>query len=75
MAKNNSKASIIKPTYILTLYGQELVYNDSGINKRLEWKSYRLAKKFLMTNDFLIDGKVLNTNDIAIVDYRKCLEN
>lgn len=75
MTKTNSKSSTIKPTYILTLYGQELVYNDSGVNKRLEWKSYRLAKKFLMANDFLIDGKVLNTDDITITDYRKYLEN
>lgn len=55
-----------KSRFILTEYGSELVYLTPSFGKRLEWKSFKAAEKFLMKNSFVYNGQVLNPDNIEI---------
>jgi len=57
-----------KSRFILTEYGAELVYLTPSFGKRLEWKSFKAAEKFLMEKSFVYNGEVLNPDNIEITE-------
>lgn len=57
-----------KSRFILTEYGAELVYLTPSFGKRLEWKSFKAAEKFLMKHAFSYNGEILNKNNIIITE-------
>ena len=70
MNKVNIKLVKIKSRFVLTLYGQELVYDLPNFNKKMEWKNYNSAKGFLMSNEFYINGKIINKDNIVITEFK-----
>ena len=71
MNKVNIKLVKIKSRFVLTLYGQELVYDLPNFNKKMEWKNYSSAKGFLMSNEFYINGKIINKDNIVITEFKE----
>lgn len=71
MNKVNIKLVKIKKRYVLTLYGQELVYDLPNFNKKMEWKNYSSAEWFLMSNEFYINGKIINKDNIVITELKE----
>ena len=60
-----------KSRFILTLYGQELTYVSSSFGKRMVWKNYGSAKRFLMENEFVYKGDILNKDNIVITELKE----
>lgn len=60
----------IKSRFILAYYGAEL-QDEIKFNRILEWKTYSGAKKFLMNNEFILNGELLNKDNIDIVELRE----
>lgn len=60
-----------KSRFVLTLYGQELVFVSPQFNKKLEWKNYNYAEKFLMNNEFYFNGELINKDNIAITELKE----
>ena len=71
MNKVNIKLVKIKSRFVLTLYGQELVYDLPNFNKKMEWKNYSSAEGFLMSNEFYINGKIINKDNIVITEFKE----
>lgn len=61
----------VKSRFVLTLNGKELVYNTPSFNKKMEWKNYCLAKKFLMNNEFYLNGELINKDNIVITELKE----
>ena len=61
----------IKSRFILAYYGVELQDEIKSFNRILEWKTYSGAKKFLMNNEFILNGELLNKDNIDIVELRE----
>lgn len=61
----------IKSRFILSYYGAELQDEVKSFNRILEWKTYSGAKKFLMRNEFILNGEILNKDNIDIVELRE----
>lgn len=71
MAKVDIKLVKPKSRYVLMLYGVEIVYASPNFNKKLEWKNYGSAREFLMSNDFYVDGELINKDKIEIVEFQE----
>lgn len=61
----------IKSRFILAHYGAELQDEIKSFNRVLEWKTYSGAKKFLINNDFILNGQLLNKDNIDIIELRE----
>lgn len=61
----------IKSRFILAYYGAELQDEIKSFNRNLEWKTYSGAKKFLMRNEFILNGQPLNKDNIDIIELRE----
>lgn len=71
MGKVDIKLVKPKSRYVLMLYGVEIVYAFPNFNKKLEWKNYGSAREFLMSNDFYVDGELINKDKIEIVEFKE----
>lgn len=71
MSKIDVKLVKTKSRFVLTLYGQELVYDLPKFNKQMEWKNYNSAKTFLMDNEFSFNGEIINKDNIAITEFKE----
>ena len=65
----------IKSRFILAYYGAELQDEVKSFNRTLEWKTYSGAKKFLMRNEFILNGKLLNKDNIDIIELKELEQN
>ena len=65
----------IKSRFILAYYGVELQDEVKSFNRTLEWKTYSGAKKFLIRNEFILNGEILNKDNIDIVELREVQDN
>lgn len=61
----------IKNRFILAYYGAELQDEVKSFNRILEWKTYSGAKKFLMNNEFILNGELLNKDNIDIIELKE----
>lgn len=61
----------IKSRFILAYYGAELQDEVKSFNRILEWKTYSGAKKFLMNNEFILNGELLNKDNVDIVELKE----
>ena len=61
----------IKSRFILAYYGAELQDEIKSFNRILEWKTYSGAKKFLMRNEFILNGELLNKDNIDIIELKE----
>ena len=64
----------IKSRFILSYYGAELQDEVKSFNRTLEWKTYSAAKRFLMNNEFILNGELLNKDNIDIVELKEVEE-